>query len=84
MQLIEEYKMYFISNIFDIEIVDAKLLTERVTLSLLSNDLQYDQLSEVCDDRLRDTFRDIKLKRKYDTLDLSIEKLTNETQNFSS
>ena len=83
-QLIEECKMYFISNIFDIEIVDAELLTERVTLSLLSNDLQYDQLSEVCDDRLRDTFRDIKLKRKYDTLDLSIEKLTNETQNFSS
>jgi DNA repair exonuclease SbcCD nuclease subunit len=81
--LITAQKGYFASSQFDKEIVDAQLPVDRVTLSLVSNELHYEQLPALCDNRLTDTLRDIKLKRKYDTLDLSIEQLTNETQNFS-
>lgn len=82
--LIIEQKTYFASSQFAIEMVDTELSIDRVTLSLLSNELQYDQLTNLCDDGMTDVLRDIKLKRKYDTIDLSIEQLTNETQNFSS
>lgn len=82
--LVVAQKTYFASSQFAIEMVDVELPTDRTTLSLLSNELQYDQLTNLCDDELTDVLRDIKLKRKYDTIDLSIEQLTNETQNFSS
>ena len=77
-------KTYFASSQFAIEMVDTELPIDRVALSLLSNELQYDQLTNLYDDGMMDVLRDIKLKRKYDTIDLSIEQLTNETQNFSS
>jgi hypothetical protein len=80
--LVVAQKTYFASSQFTIEMVDTELSIDRVTLSLLSNELQYDQLTNLCDDGMMDVLRDIKLKRKYDTIDLSIEQLTNETQNF--
>jgi hypothetical protein len=81
--LVIAQQTYFASSQFAIEMADTELPTDRATLSLLSNELQYDQLTSLCDDGLTDVLRDIKLKRKYDTIDLSIEQLTNETQNFA-
>lgn len=67
-----------------VEIIPAPLLLDKISLNIISNDLQYDDLRNHIDQNIQDMTRDIKLKRAFEKTDLILNQLVDSTQNFSS
>ena len=56
----------------------------KISLSLLTNTLEYNNLQEHIDEDLMKGLADIKLKRSYESSDMLISQLIDQTQDFAS
>lgn len=65
-------------------IVPCVLDVAKISLAVMSNQLEYDTLHEQIAPQLMQWLSDVKLKRSYESSDLIVAQLIDETQNFSS
>lgn len=83
-QLKNHSKKQFSSPLYTIEYNNINLPKERAILTITSNHIGYDNLSDTIDKDLQHSFRDIKIKQDLWTLDVMIENLVDANKDFSS
>lgn len=73
-----------LSGNFAIEIIPCDIDSTKISLFLLSNDIDYDTLDNHIDQTLMSSFSDVKIKRSYESSDMIVSQLIDQSQNFSS
>lgn len=82
-RLQEQSKQQFESDHYAMSYTYCKLPIDRTTITIINNTIGYDTLSDYIEPVLYNTLRETKLKQNLWSMDVIIEDLINENQNFS-
>lgn len=83
-KLQEQSQQQFDKEYYTVSYQYCDIPLERTTITIINNTIGYDTLSQYIDPILYTTLREIKLKQNLWSMDIIIEDLINENQNFSS
>ena len=83
-KLQEQSQQQFDTQYYTLSYQSCTLPLERTTITIINNTIGYDTLSQHIEPVLYNTLRETKLKQSLWSMDVIIEDLINENQNFSS